>query len=116
MNGPTKLLPSSAGGKFTAIFGYIVAAIGVFLSISYFMGPSGSCTASNRAELVTGSILIGIVQLLVSVGLMALVRKLNVRTSITYNTAVGFAACVLFALQLLFAIGYSFGVGTACTT
>jgi len=116
MNGSAKLLPPSASGKATAIFGYAVATIGIFLSITYFMGPGDSCIASNKAELATGSILIGIVQLLVSIGLVAIVRKLNMRTSKTYDTAVGITACVILALQLIFAMGYSFGTGTACTT
>jgi hypothetical protein len=111
-----KILPASLGNKVVAILSYIVVAIGLFLAFTYFMGPSGACTATNRGELTSRSIIIGIIQLVASLGLLALVRGLNKHTSAIYSVVTIVAACVLLVLQLFFAMGYAFAIGTACTT
>lgn len=112
----TKWLPPSVGGKMAAIFGHLVAAIGVYASISYFLMPLSPCKASNKVDLTVQSIMLGVVQGLVVYGLVRHIRSLNQHDTASRNVSVVLVSAVVLVVQIMVVAGFAFGVGTACTT
>jgi len=112
----SKFLPAGMRSRVVAVWSYIVAGIGIWLSVSYFLGPGDTCIAPNIADLVRLSIVMGVVQLIVSVRVILFTLRLNQPSGRIYKLILVIATLILLCVQLLVAMGYGFGVGTACTT